>query len=66
MPDEDDDREWWDYESGPFCRHWGELGYCEKPCPTCGHACNEHRDDTACMFTGCSCAGWPKDDPQLR
>lgn len=31
---------WEDYESGPFCAHWGTPGDCERTCGECGHRCH--------------------------
>lgn len=39
--EDSDDREW---DSGPFCRHWGALGECEELC-RCGHTCGQHDGD---------------------
>ncbi len=35
-------------DSGPFCVHWGEPGYCERLCE-CGHRCHPYECD------GCEC-----------
>jgi hypothetical protein len=45
-----------DYESGPFCVHWGDPGYCERVCLRCGHECKHHwvRCDEKC----CSCEAY--------
>lgn len=53
------DDDWSDYESGPFCRHYGEPSECEEKCAICGHTCREHgsiADD--CTVEGCTCTGW--------
>jgi hypothetical protein len=42
----------WDYESGPFCRHWQEAGDCDEPC-VCGHPCRRHAPE--CLQEGCGC-----------
>lgn len=46
-----------DYESGPFCRHWGEGGDCDEICcdKKCGHRCSQHALDGACQEPGCEC-----------
>jgi len=43
------------YESGPFCAHWGELGDCEEICTECGHGCNNHNMGDECNVDGCDC-----------
>lgn len=40
-----------DYESGPFCAHWGELGYCTDECGTCHHPCHGGN----CKVNDCGC-----------
>lgn len=64
MPDDaargevDDDDE--GYESGPFCRHYNELGYCDEVC-ACDHKCNDHDpwgDVGRCEVAGCACDSW--------
>jgi hypothetical protein len=49
-----------DYESGPFCRHWGDPSDCEEKCATCGHRCPEHEfvAPGPCMEDNCSCEAW--------
>lgn len=47
MNDEPDDEEtnWENYESGPFCKHWGQLGACDEcsaVCFGCGHSNSDH------------------------
>ena len=55
MPEEEDP--WENYESGPFCWHWGTPGDCEQPClrEGCDHTCNDH--DPGCRVKGCDCKG---------
>lgn len=50
---EEEDAEW---QSGPFCQHYGDPGDCDEPC-VCGHTCAKHHDDE-CDVTGCSCQKW--------
>src|SRR3972149_3551968 len=59
MSDEPDSY-WDDYESGPFCVHWSELGDCADSCERCGHSCNEHEGEreVECRFTDCTCQGF--------
>jgi hypothetical protein len=52
MSDDDTD-DWTDYESGPFCRHWSDLGCCDDLC-VCGHTCSKHGYDP-CDASGCDC-----------
>lgn len=47
-----------DFGSGPFCRHWSELGDCDETCSECGHSCNEHYSNNSCFSDGCTCTGW--------
>lgn len=52
-----------DFESGPFCRHWGD-GDCDEVCTRCGHKCGRHWYGE-CAEDGCDCPGWvesPNDD----
>ncbi len=44
-----------DYESGPFCRHWGDPADCDEPCARCGHRCSDHPYDGCCDEDDCSC-----------
>jgi hypothetical protein len=60
---EDDTEDSWEgYETGPFCRHFGDPADCDRPCERCGHACREHGagvdDEYPCSHDGCDCAGW--------
>lgn len=48
----DDTDDWSDYESGPFCAHWGGED-CDHPCGACGHRC--HSFDDVCPTEGCGC-----------
>lgn len=55
------DRDWTDYESGPFCRHWSDPADCDKMCAGCGHGCTSHYfgdGESACADSACDCAGW--------
>ena len=67
--------EWDDYESGPFCRHWGDPSDCHAVCAACGHACSRHGrgDDTGCEVVlqyrdygqtadYCTCEAWVEPD----
>lgn len=44
MSDDADETEsdWSGYESGPFCKHWGDPSDCEEVCARCGHPCCAH------------------------
>lgn len=49
------DDEWDDYESGPFCKHWDNVGACDELCK-CGHRCGAHDHwDGGCYEDGCEC-----------
>lgn len=55
-----------DYESGPFCRHWDEAGYCPIKCAACGHTCGRHEDamdSTEC--NECDCPAWVEPDDTI-
>lgn len=54
----DDESDWSEYESGPFCRHWSDPWECENVCK-CGHTCPEHSScDNSCNVEGCDCQEW--------
>ena len=55
--------EYW--ESGPFCRHWGDPSDCDERCATCGHLCRWHSygdGKTDCFEDedddDCECTEW--------
>lgn len=54
-----EETDWGDYESGPFCRHWSDYD-CEVVCARCGHRCTHHSigNDEECNEPGCDCPGW--------
>jgi len=59
--------DWTDYESGPFCRHWGDPGDCDIRCADCGDRCGQHdaaEGSTEC--NECDCSAWkePGDEDQ--
>ncbi len=60
----EEETNWDDYETGPFCRHWGDPSDCEDLC-MCGHQCSEHPwDDEGSL---CACEEWrepPTTEPQ--
>lgn len=47
----DDDVSWEDYDSGPFCTHWGDF---DCDC-VCGHKCGRHDDIGAGSCEECEC-----------
>lgn len=57
---EGDGDDWSGYESGPFCRHWGDPSDCDKTCLLCGHCCYDHEfgNGDACMVGDCECEKW--------
>lgn len=60
---DEEETDWSEYESGPFCRHWGEVWDCEIPCLRCGHKCDEHPPYEGCGHDGCACKKFePEDD----
>lgn len=60
--------DWDNYESGPFCRHWGDPDDCSERCASCGHGCTRHAFESPgeCNEDGCECGAWaerPEDTP---
>ncbi len=56
--DSDEPDDWSGYESGPFCRHWGDPLDCSNMCG-CGHRCCDHcawSDETGDRDACCECA----------
>ena len=56
---------WEDYESGPFCRHWGDPSDCDNECATCHHYCYQHgqsEGDFAC--NECECEKWAEEETE--
>lgn len=54
-----------DYESGPFCRHFGDPSFCDDVCQGCGHGCSRHAamdGDTECLEDACNCGAWIEAD----
>ena len=48
-------------DSGPFCRHWSQIGECDEACETCGHSCYAHSWHSKadhCDEEGCACEKW--------
>lgn len=67
MSDDQKDTEdaWEDYETGPFCRHYGDPADCALVCAACGHECWQHPQveretdyRAGCTECSCSCLGW--------
>jgi hypothetical protein len=44
-----------EYQSGPYCRHWGDPVDCEETCVDCGHRCGVHPSDGC---SRCDCPRW--------
>jgi len=59
---EREDEEDYGFESGPFCRHWGDPSNCDEKCKRCGHFCCRHEDAASCNEEGCACEGWVGDE----
>ena len=55
-----DDTDWAEYESGPYCRHWGDPFDCDIACATCHHPCNKHWWNDECRE--CECLEWKEPD----
>ena len=55
----DEETNWENYETGPFCRHWGDPSDCDEICDNCGHACHKHSKwddyDSPCNVDECGC-----------
>lgn len=51
---EEDEFDWENYDSGPYCEHWYEPWDCDMKCDSCGHECTEHMMVT-CGKEGCIC-----------
>lgn len=62
MDDNTEADPWENYETGPFCRHFGDPSDCDELCERCGHKCHEHGagvdNDEPCSHDGCICHGW--------
>lgn len=56
--DELDGNEW---DSGPYCRHWGDPSDCGSECATCGHQCCQHGQ--GCIVDGCACEEFTDKEP---
>lgn len=58
--DIDEEEEEPGYESGPFCKHYGQVGECEEVCALCGHQCRNHdpSEPYDCDVDGCTCEGF--------
>jgi hypothetical protein len=56
--DEDEVDSFDDYNTGPFCQHYGTPGECDDVCERCKHICGKHdndSDDHECDVEDCSC-----------
>jgi hypothetical protein len=55
---------WDNYESGPFCQHWGDPVDCDTVCMCCTHQCHEHdwHNPWPCNAGNCECEAF-KDAP---
>jgi hypothetical protein len=57
---EDDSEDDVEFDSGPFCIHWGDPSDCQEMCK-CGHPCHNHSiwdDERSCNIEGCDCNGF--------
>lgn len=60
---EDEDSQEWD--SGPFCRHFGDPSDCAEVCARCGHRCVDHQygdGESFCLDEDCDCPSWEDED----
>ena len=58
--------DWENYESGPFCRHWGDPADCDAKCANCGHICRVHEFESPgeCVDGrdgDCDCKEWKEE-----
>jgi hypothetical protein len=62
MADTDaEESDWSNYETGPFCRHWGDPVDCDIKCANCGHGCTQHEAEDGrreCFMPDCDCEAW--------
>lgn len=60
--DEDEVEEFTEFETGPFCRHFGDPSDCREKCanPDCGHECTSHGfgDGASSECSYCDCKEW--------
>jgi hypothetical protein len=57
--------DWADYDTGLFCRHWGDPVDCDRLCARCGHGCVVHSvtdQGTYCTEADCDYESWVEDD----
>lgn len=67
MSDDSEEIDWSAYESGPFCRHWGDPADCDIVCASCGHRCTRHRaEDGESECTDCECERWVEPDEEAK
>ncbi len=62
--DEEDAADSGEWNSAPFCRHWGDPSDCDIPCanPKCGHLCCNH-GYPECGQPGCECDEYLREAP---
>lgn len=48
-------------DTGPFCRHFNDPGYCDIECLHCGHRCVAHDIETG-ECDECDCPGWEDEE----
>jgi hypothetical protein len=64
---EESEYDWSDYESGPFCRHWGDPSDCPIVCLGCGHRCSHHGAEdglSGCNDYECDCEAWSEEQEE--
>lgn len=42
-----------EFDSGPYCRHWGDPVDCDEKCAHCGHECCVHWALDGCQDCNC-------------
>ena len=59
---DDEDVDWSNYESGPFCRHFSDMS-CGMTCAACGHRCTQHgAEDGDYSCNECDCKAWEDEE----
>lgn len=59
----EDDDEWDDFQTGPFCVHWCTPPEdCDHLCE-CKHRCGRHDYEERCLELGCTCEKFTDDEP---
>ena len=68
----DEEIDWENYETGPFCEHWSDPQDCTEICDRCGHKCCQHQKEYSgalalagdCGVEGCTCDHFVNQNPE--